>query len=220
MFRMRDCWTAAVVVILSCIVTSSLSAGVPLATSTFGSNDEGWTVVTTLGYSGLPTYSATGGNPGGFIYGVDPDTGAWGFSAPIKFLNDKSDAYGQTFSFDIAAYNTPEGETAWVGLQGGGYEIVCPFDAPESVYPAWHSRSVTLIETAGWIDPITFEAPDYDKMIAILSDLDALVITAEFCDGLENDISGLDNVVLMPEPISLALLGCGSIALLARRKSR
>ena len=50
-------------------------------------------------------------------------------------------------------------------------------------------------ESAGWKDPDTGLAPTYAEMMAVLSDLEGLVITAEFIEGLPNDITGLDNVV-------------------------
>ncbi len=85
--------------------------------------------------------------------------------------------------------------------------------------PKLVGRTVWMIETAGWIDPNTLLAPTYQEMTAVLSDLDALVITAEFLDGLENDISGLDNVILTPEPATLSLLGIGGLALLRSRRA-
>lgn len=195
------------------------SAG-PIATSTFDTDADGWVIVTTLQptLNQAPTWTATGGNPGGFIYGVDPDTGSWGFLAPDKFLNDISDAYGQTLSFDIAAYYTPDNPAAWVGVQGAGYQFVCEYTPPASNYPAWYSRSVTMTETAGWFDPDTLAAPTYTQWMAVLNDLDALVITAEFAPGLGNDISGLDNVILVPEPASLLIITVAGIPFIRRRR--
>lgn len=191
-----------------------------IATSTFDDNADGWLIVTTLNptLNQDPTWLGSGGNPDGFIYGIDPDEGSWGFLAPEKFRNDISKAYGQTFSFDIASYYTPQNPAAWVGIQGAGFEFVCEYSPPDSNYPAWYSRSVTMTETAGWFDPYTLDAPTYTQWMAVLHDVDALVITAEFAPGLANDISGLDNVVLLPEPASLVMLGVGAIALIRRKR--
>ncbi|MCK4341264.1 MAG: PEP-CTERM sorting domain-containing protein [Phycisphaerae bacterium] len=209
-------WSFVSIAGLVVAVAAPLAAA-PIATSTFDAGDEGWTVVTTLGYQGPPQYSSTGGNPDGFIYAVDPDTGAWGFAAPATFLGPVSEAYGQTFSFDIAAYYDPEYVSGWVGIEGAGYQFVCLFDAPATTYPDWHGRTVWMTETAGWVDPDTGLPPTSTQMMAVLSNLEGLVITAEFVEGLEDDISGLDNVVLMPEPGTLALLGLGVVMVLKRR---
>ncbi len=208
----RSAVLAGVVV---CALTSASLASDPIATSGFDNNDEGWLVVSTLGYVGSPTYSSSGGNPGGCIYASDPDQGAWGFAAPAKFLGDVSDAYGTVFSFDISTDNL-EGDTGWVGLQGSGMEFVAPFDAPLTTW-TWYERSVTLTETAGWIDPDTLLPPTKAQMQDVLSDLTALVITAEFAS--DADMGGLDNVNLVPEPTMLALVGLGALGLIRRRRS-
>jgi hypothetical protein len=213
------CAVSLAVGLFSCALAPHSLHAAPIATSTFSSNAEGWAVVSTIGYYGSPTYSPTGGNPGGYIYAVDPDTGAWGFAAPSKFLGNVSAAYGQPFSFDIAAYNTPEHATAWVGIQGAGYQFICLYDAPASA-STWYSRSVSMTETAGWVDPDTQMPPTYAEMMAVLSSLDGLVITAEFLEGLENDISGLDNVVLTPEPTTLMLLAVAVPVLMRSRWRR
>ncbi len=191
----------------------------PVAVSTFDTDDEGWLIRTTQGYVGAPMYSSTGGNPDGLIYATDPDNGAWGFSAPDKFLHYVLDAYGQALTFDIAAYNMPDPNMAgWVGIEGAGHQFVCTFDAPATTYPAWHSHTLWMTETAGWFDPDTLQPPTHTQMIAVLTALDGLVISAEFREGLEGDTSGLDNVVLMPEPGTLGMLALGVAALVWRRR--
>jgi len=195
-------------------LTSVSMAADPIATSEFDTDDEEWLVVSTLGYVGSPTYSSTGGNPGGCIYASDPDNGAWGFAAPNSFLGDVSAAYGEVFSFDIST-DSLEGDTGWVGLQGSGMEFVAPFDAPATTW-TWYERSVTLIETAGWVDPETMSPPTELQLKTVLSNLSALVITAEFTSG--SDTGGLDNVNLVPEPTTLALIALGVFGLVRRRR--
>ena len=208
--------TAAIVLLAG----ASAGRADPVASSTFDAGDEGWKVVSTLGYYGSPSWAATGGNPGGFIYAVDPDTGAFGFAAPAKFLGDVSAAYGTPLSFDIAAYDTPDAATGWVGLEGGGHTLIWHFPAPSTIYPDWHSRSVNMTETGGWEHLDSGLPPTHAEMVELLDDLDGMVITAEFIEGLPNDISGLDNVILAPEPTALAALAAASVALIARRRRR
>ena len=193
--------------IITLIFVSALSlagfATVPIASSTFDSDADGWEVISTLGYVGPVTYSAIDGNPGGFIYATDPDTGAWGFSAPSKFLIGAASAYGGELSFDIAAIGAT-GSQSWVGISGAGLEFVHAFAVPTLDYPVWYNHTIGLVETAGWFDPTTLNAPTQVQMQTILANLDFLVIDAEFANG--PDIAGIDKVVLVPEPSLMLLL--------------
>ncbi len=72
-------------------------------------------------------------------------------------------------------------------------------------------------ENAGWFNPDTGIAPTHQQMLAALTNLNGLVIAAEFVYGLEDDISGLDNVVLIPEPATLFLLAMGASILRKKR---
>jgi len=209
------------VVALTVLACVTAAVGAPIATSNFDTGDEDWRLVSTLGYDGPVTWLATGGNPGGFIYGQDPDTGAFGFGAPSKFLGSISAAYGHELTFDIAAYQAPDQPTSWVGMRGtNDLELICCYDTPTSVYPDWHHRTVGMTETAGWIRVSDGEPPTYSEFMSVLADLEGLVILAEFVEGLETDISGLDNVNLVPEPAALCLLLIVGLFTITRRRSR
>jgi len=185
------------------------AASAQLVISTFDTGDEGWQVVSTLGYIGPVSWSSAGGNPGGFIYASDPDTGAWGFAAPAKFLDDKSAIFGGALVFDVATDVADPGD-GWVGISGAGMEFVCGYAPPESVYPDWYTRSIALDSSAGWYDPDTFEPATDGQLFLVLKSLDGLVITGEFIAG--PDQGALDNVMLIPEPGSLVLLATGLAA--------
>jgi len=192
-----------------------------IASSTFETGDDGWKVVSTHGYEGPVTWSATGGHPGGFIWGQDPDTGAFGFAAPAAFLGNVSAAYGHDLTFDVAAYQAPDQPTSWVGMRGtNGLELICHYDTPTSVYPAWHGRAIGMTEDAGWIRVSDGQPPTSGQFASVLTSLDGLVILAEFVDGLPTDISGLDNVILLPEPATLSLLLIPAATALLRRARR
>ena len=188
-----------------------------IVASTFDTSDEGWSVYTTLGYSGPVNYESSGGNPGGYIWAADPDTGAWAFRAPAKFEGGKADAYGGKLTFDIAS-NNPESDTAWVGIEGNGLQLVCQYDAPD-LPNVVYNRSVTLVAATGWVHAITQQPASESDLITALSNLTGLVIVAEFAEGTGNlDVSALDNVILTPEPATLVLLALGGLAALKRRK--
>ena len=193
----------------------------PIASSTFETGDDGWKVVSTLGYEGPVTWSATGGHPGGFIWAQDPDTGAFGFAAPAAFLGNVSAAYGHDLTFDVAAYQPPDQPTSWVGMRGtNGLELICHYGTPTSVYPAWHGRAIGMTEDGGWIRVSDGQPPTSGQFASVLASLDGLVILAEFVEGLPTDVSGLDNVILLPEPATLGLLLMPAAAALLARARR
>jgi len=207
-------WAAAGVI----LATVAAAHAAPLASSTFDTGDEDWVCVSTLMNWWPVTWSATGGNPGGHIAGSDEDAGAFGFGAPPTFIGDQGDAYGQALTFDIRTdVANPVG--GWVGLEGdGGVQITCPYDTPAGPN-AWYARSVLLSEADDWTYVDTGDPVPHDDMVAILGDLEGLAIAAEFMEGLE-ETSGLDNVFLMPEPATLALVGLGAVGLAAARRRR
>lgn len=108
----------------------------PQIESRFESADsglEGWTVVGDPA-SGYPRHVATGGNPGGFARTVDGGRGATMYwSAPGKFLGDKSAYYGGILGFDLRQsavdrqFNAVE-----VELTGGGLRLTLDFSHPQT----------------------------------------------------------------------------------------
>lgn len=202
------------------LFVASTAMSAPIASSTFDTGGENWRVLSTLGFDGPVSWLGSGGNPDGFIYAQDPDTGAFGFSAPAKFLGPVPGAYGNELTFDIASYEMPAGASSWVGMRGGPseLELICDYDAPTSVYPAWHSRSVTMTESAGWVRVSDGQAPTHAEFMSVLNGLHGLVIVAEFVDGLETDVSGLDNVILVPEPATMVLCLLSALAFCRRKR--
>ena len=221
---MKGCLFSVVVVVVWVYVVS-VAAGGELAVSTFDSSNENWTVITTLNNSANTIWESSGGNPGGYARGQDIDNGAWSFSAPDKFLQPFPAAYGHTLSFDIAHLDPTPDSTGWVGISGGTlveYGLVHPFDGPD-VALTWYHHVITLDDSGDWykiVDPdIPTTVPATGaEILSVLQDLDALIISGEFADGLETDIAGLDNVILVPEPATLGLLILGGFGIFRRRR--
>ncbi|HET9054745.1 MAG TPA: laminin B domain-containing protein, partial [Cyclobacteriaceae bacterium] len=119
-------------------------------TSTFDTDDEGWTAIDNQA-GPLPAYVNTGGNPGGFIRVEDGVQGtATYFAAPDKFLGNRSDYYGGTLQFDLQVYSTPNSSTAGVRLTGGGLVLARLLPQLPAVAPAWTSYTFILSEDEAW----------------------------------------------------------------------
>jgi hypothetical protein len=194
-------------VISSMIVPSASVAG-SFATSTFEFGDDGW-LLAGDSTTGVPAFVPAGGNPGGFIRGVDSVVGGvWFFSAPSKFLGDDSATYGQNLSFDLRMRGSgPLFDDSDVILSGAGLNLVYDTTAvPQD--PIWTSYSIPLVDTAGWkVGSLVGPAPTQAQFLAVLSALTSLWIRGEFITG--SDSGDLDNVTLgaVPEPNTLVLAG-------------
>ncbi len=166
-------------------------------TSTFDTNNEGWT---TFGDATSPNaaWHATGGNPGGHIRATDLSTGGtWHFVAPAKFRGNKCDAYGTFLRYDQFTSDTTNEDQypdrPDVILFGGGLTLV--FNNSENPNLTWTHYDVLLREDAGWrINNINGAVPTEAQFRAALSDISALRIRGEYRPL--DDMGGLDNVVL------------------------
>ena len=116
---------------------------VPLAASTFDTNDDGWTVTgDAQGGSGIPSYVPSGGNPGGYVSATDDENGdRWYWQAPAKFLGDISDAYGQALRFDLRQSTlTQQRDAPDVVLKGPGGTFY--YNTPNNPGTTWTSYTV------------------------------------------------------------------------------
>lgn len=193
-----------------CSSASSLQANV-IASSDFSVDDQGWRLVGDS-TTAVPTYEATGGNPGGFVRGFDQVVGGvWFWQAPAKFLGNDSAAYGHTLTYDLRMRGSgPLFDDSDVILDGAGLSL--HFDtSPVPADVPWTSYSVLLDETAGWrVGSLAGPLATQVQIQDVLSDVTGLRIRGEFIVGPDN--GDLDNVVLnanstaVPEPSSLVLL--------------
>ena len=189
-----------------------------LVVSTFDTDSDGWSAI---GDTAAPvSWSATGGNPAGHIEIIDAVTGGVTyFVAPAKFLGNQSDSYGTPLAFDLRQSYTGgpnQFNDTDIILTGGGLTLV--FDT--SVNPpndSWASYSILLTETAGWrVSTLTGAVPTQAQMQATLTNLTSFQIRAEFQTGA--DTGSLDNVRIVPEPSSAALLLLGALMFTRRRR--
>jgi len=188
------------------------------AISTFDTDAEGWTAAGDV--EGPLSWSATGGNPGGHAVIDDRTTGGVTyFVAPAAFLGDQSAALGTDLTFDLMQIypgSPDQFNSSDVVLQGGGLTLA--HDTP--VNPGngvWTSYGVRL-EAPGWrLNSLSGAQATPEQFATVLSDLTALRIRAEYQTGA--DIGHLDNVALVPEPATWAMLGVGlaAIGVIGRR---
>lgn len=187
--------------------------------STFDTDSEGWTVVGDA-TSGVPAYVASGGNAGGYIKADDTVSGGvWYFQAPDKYLGDMTGAYNQTLNYDLMQTGSgSQFQANDVVLTGGGQTLVLGLSANPLPLGDWVSYSVSLSETAGWLNGGV--AATQGDMLNVLGSLTTLKIRGEYISG--PDTGRLDNVSLntVPVPAAAWLFGSGLISLIgiARRK--
>lgn len=165
-----------------------------IAVSTFDVDDEGWTVIGDAQRgTGIPTFVASGGNPGGFLSATDDETGGvWYWQAPAKFLGNISEAYGQTLRFELRqSAVTQQRDDYDVVLKGPGGTFY--FDTPYNPAKTWTAYAVVLSETAGWTKS-DGSIPTQVEMRALLADVTTLQIRGEYRSAA--DTGDIDNVVL------------------------
>jgi hypothetical protein len=210
--------------VLRHLATSALLAcALPQAhaiTSTFDTDTEGWTAQGDV--VGTIHWLATGGNPGGHV-SIDDQTagGVTYFVAPAAFLGDKSAALGSDLRFDLMQVYTGSASQfndADVILEGGGLTLV--YDT--TVNPAngtWTSYQVPLLAADWRLNTLGGTAATPLQLEATLANLTALRIRAEYRSGA--DIGHLDNVTLIPEPSTWAMVLIGLMGVgLAMRRDR
>lgn len=214
-----------IIAVLGAALTVASSPLVAHATvsSTFDIDADGWSAVGD--FVGAPvTWLPSGGNPDGNIQIEDAVLGGVTyFVAPAKFLGDQSAAFGQTLSFDLKQHITggiDQFNASDVILAGGGLTLVLDTSV-NPAFDAWTHYSVSLAEGDWHVSTLGGAVASGAQIQAVLGNLGALHIRAEFQTGPDTDY--LDNVVLaaVPEPATAALWlgGLVLLAWCARRSS-
>jgi len=217
------------IAIAMAMIASAGGAQAQLTQSTFDSGSEGWLLVDRFPFDSFdvvsmrePTFVDSGGNPGGYVLGSD-GPGDWYWRAPASFLGNQSAAYGGILSFDLFSNRaqTPAALHYSVILNGDGVTTYAFFTSLEST--DWTHFNIrlqegTLQNGVQWMNADTSLPATAADMTTVLGSLSFLDIAGEFGEGF--DIGGLDNVQMVPEPSTWAMLGIGTglLVLLARRE--
>jgi hypothetical protein len=178
-------------------------------TSTFNTNDEGWTVV--QNGSNPVNYSATGGNPGGFVSTVDVVGAAaplliwWYWQAPPKFTGDVSSVYGRFLRFDLRSSGTGSDFSQPDVIISDGITTLYYFFPTDVQLPyptAYQSYQAGFFENQ-WRTTASRTAtrPTQAQLLAVLASLTTLRIRGEY-DAAEapSNTGMLDNVMLETLP--------------------
>jgi hypothetical protein len=180
----------------------------PVAWTDFGAGLDGWTAVG----DGSISWQSTGGNPGGFLRAVDPASGPnTDAAAPAKFPGDWRAYEGTgTISADatiISGGAVSDGMEFLLAGPGGAAHHRWPTSAGPP-HGAWATFSLPIEESAPEVTSGTWSD--------LLANVTSLRIDLEHVTGTET--TGLDNVVLTPEPAAMWLLAFAAPALVRRRR--
>ncbi len=161
--------------------------------SAFDNDADGWTIVgDAQGGSNLEaSYSPFKGlDDSGYIYADDDVAGGvWYFSAPSKYLGNRSAFLGGELSFwliqDSRMNNQFEARDVVIG--GNGTEISLRFES----FPAltWTKYSIKLDASEGWLNE-SDQAATSAELTAVLGNMTSLLIRGEYQTG--PDTGGLD----------------------------
>ncbi len=188
--------------------------------SNFNVNAEGWT--TPNDADGTISYSATGGNPGGHVFGTPfvfvGGAGTFYFNfyfvAPSAFLGNRSAYYNGTLRYDIQQSSTGSpNQYAEVTIASSAGMVLYYFPPTSNQPPAppsWATYSVALNNSLGYwktTNSVSGTAATEIQIQNILSDLGSLQIRGLYRDA--NTTNRLDNVTLVP-PILITTQPSGS----------
>lgn len=181
--------------------------------STFNTDADGWTIADFNGSSPqVVTYSASGGNPGGYVSLLpNPSASDFYWFAPSKFLGNRAfSSYGETFSFDLQVTSTTSPQAGGAGdvvLAGSGGALHLLFSdmTPNPGFPAaapdWKRYTLTLDESTPWRFNSTGGAfATRQQIVNILSTLSSVRIHVQY-RSVVNSGGALDNVVMTQKSI-------------------
>lgn len=170
----------------------------------FDQNAEGWTIFGDAQDDIVdPSYLASGGVNGGYIYAIDDVAGGvWFFRAPSAYTGNKASFYGADLSYYVFQDSNMDYQFEYydVAFISGDKMIFQVMD--ESKYPkdTWTKYSFKIEENKGWMyvddkDYYSYGEPATKaQMQAVLSNVTDFMIRGEYETG--DDLGGLDEVVI------------------------
>jgi len=173
-------------------------------TSTFDTDDDGWSAEQIGGTIASSTYQSAGGNPGGNVSVAPPTSGGtvntsftWYWVAPSKFLGNYDLYYGSNIKFDLQQSVAGTDNTqSDIIITSGGNSLHFSFPNKPAVSPAWTPYSIILDETAGWHWGSIGGALALKAQIKIvLANITAVRIRCKYINSA-GYISSIDNVTV------------------------
>lgn len=192
------------------------------ASSDFSLSSEGWNITDLPGNATayLPvqgTFPVVYDSVGGFISATDPTSNTIFLGAPAAYLGNQSAAAGTNLTFDLrTTHDSWTADTVVVLAGSNGTVLVAPIAQPP--LNAWTSYSVPLVPASFRVTNPSGAVATAADLNGVLADVSMLAIPAEFGDGLIETTS-LDNVNLVPEPLSMSAV-MFAVAVLKRRNAK
>lgn len=190
-------------------------AGAPI-TSDFDAGVEGWIIkdlncnnyASVLGTFALNWFPSNG-DPDGHVGLTDRTGNCYFFDAPAAYLGDRSAFAGTTLRFSLrtTVNDWPPGSVL-VLIGGNGIVLVHDFVQPTS---AWSQYEVPLEATSFRINSASGSPATPAQLAAVLVDLEALRISAEYGSEQGEETTFLDSVVFGAPPCPADLNGDGTV---------
>ncbi len=188
--------------------------------STFDADLDGWTKAPGSDAGSSLTWVDSGGNPGGYLRVNEAAQGGIDrIAAPAKFLGNMAAFVGGTFEMDrlTNSLSNPGAANDDIRLIGGGFTL--RYDLPSPGLSVWISEEVDLTHDSGWVHVSSGAAPTAGEFAAVMGDLTAIYLLADFRSGQETP--SFDNIRMtgiIPEPGMTTLLLISCAGLLGRRR--
>ncbi len=173
---------------------------------TFDTGNQGWRVASfsspdtnnSILAIHAPFYTATGGNPGGYIGSGDPDVGGFYFAAPTSFVSGLVGAFGARLSYDFSYDGVGNNSGRDVILEGGGIRLL--WESPVYLLPTsgWKGVALTFAPSPQWrLGTKTGSFATSADFEAVLANPTGLFFKGEYTAN-GSDLARIDNVSVAP----------------------
>ena len=190
-------------------LSAAFSASATSIVTSFDTGLEGWTEQGS-GFGPFLTYSASGGNPGGFgRFGDAANTPDLYAVAPAAFLGNLSAFDGGTVSFDAKFFpgilTNPVAGFGLIEISNGGTSVSQDI-APVTPDGNWQTFSGAFTAAGFGTSQATWNS--------ILANVTSFTIQVDAYKPVQSGPAvGLDNITIVPEPASGTLLILAGVAL-------